>query len=287
MKRLKDLTFSERQSIGRSQLRRIIRNRPEGRSAETQKYLIGTRVLGYSGKRSNVVRSVDRQIASETSSTSRSIRSKAQADAVNRAFQRRKRTTPGVYYDLILKKGEDIAVWQYAVAQLYDEGKSVMIPFKERGSTIWATILPRILIQGGKRAAIAFGFPLVDLYKLETGEVVELGRDWKLVPSSMSQRDLAASTFGDFGDDLLRVRTPPKDLAKSIDEAVEAGIERLQSDKSGFVCTRMVFDPNLAWDLYGSINAEKGGIWIRQRSPDTRIRGDATRTVSWTRVTAP
>jgi len=79
------------QERARTRIKQMIATRPSGRTKSKEKLRIG-KLLGYKGKDSNIIRSVDRIITTDRNSPSaRNLRSKEQVKKIDRSFRNRVR----------------------------------------------------------------------------------------------------------------------------------------------------------------------------------------------------
>ena len=79
------------QERARTRIKQMIATRPSGRTKSQEKLRIG-KLLGYKGKDSNIIRSVDRIITTDRKSPSaRNLRSKEQVKKIDRSFRNRVR----------------------------------------------------------------------------------------------------------------------------------------------------------------------------------------------------
>ena len=82
---------SIQQERARTRIKQMIATRPSGRTKSQEKLRIG-KLLGYKGKDSNIIRSVDRIITTDRKSPSaRNLRSKEQVKKIDRSFRNRVR----------------------------------------------------------------------------------------------------------------------------------------------------------------------------------------------------
>ena len=79
------------QERARTRIKQMIATRPPGRTKGKEKLRIG-KLLGYKGKDSNIIRSVDRIITTDRNSPSaRNLRNKEQVKKIDRSFRNRVR----------------------------------------------------------------------------------------------------------------------------------------------------------------------------------------------------
>lgn len=100
----------------RTRIKQMIATRPPGRTKGKEKLRIG-KLLGYKGKDSNIIRSVDRIITTDRNSPSaRNLRNKEQVKKIDRSFRNRVRNQTITGDDF----NEDITRWVKPVVTLKD-----------------------------------------------------------------------------------------------------------------------------------------------------------------------
>ena len=104
------------QERARTRIKQMIATRPPGRTKGKEKLRIG-KLLGYKGKDSNIIRSVDRIITTDRNSPSaRNLRNKEQVKKIDRSFRNRVRNQTITGDDF----NEDITRWVKPVITLKD-----------------------------------------------------------------------------------------------------------------------------------------------------------------------
>lgn len=202
------------QERARTRIKQMIATRPPGRTKTQEKLRIG-KLLGYKGKDSNIVRSVDRVITTERGSPSaRSLRSKEQVKKIDRSFNRRIR---GVR---VSKESTNIDITQYVKPDLDVED------FNDPNFDVW---LPGAIegigkIVFGKRRGIIRGY-----YLRFTGQARTFDGGYNI--NSLQGQFPLATTFGylDNKEDLYHIWN--------------LRIRNLFNPNVQYSCTRAIFSP--------------------------------------------
>lgn len=135
----------KQQERARTRIRQLITSRPTTKTRTQEKIRLGKK-LGYSGKDSNIARSVDRLITRDRDSVSaRNLSDVKQVKAIDRAWYSRTRNI-----DFILERNQSLSVLPYVPAILtYDD-------FIDNDRNVWTTRnVPRVLFRD--KTGVVFG----------------------------------------------------------------------------------------------------------------------------------
>ena len=199
----------------RTRIKQMIATRPSGRTKSQEKLRIG-KLLGYKGKRENIIRSVDRIITTERKSPSaRNLRSKEQVQKIDRSWRRRMK---GVE---IGKQTTEIDITQWVKPDLDVED------FADPNFDVW---LPGAIEGIGK---IVFGMRrgIIRGYYLRfTGAAQTFDGGYNI--NSLQGQFPLATTFGylDNKEDLYHIWN--------------LRIRNLFNPNIQYSCTRAIFSPN-------------------------------------------
>ncbi len=238
------------QERARTRIKQMIATRPSGRTKGKEKLRIG-KLLGYKGKDSNIIRSVDRIITTDRKSPSaRNLRSKEQVKKIDRSFRNRVRnqTITGDDFD------EPITQWVKPVVNIED--------FNDPKFDVW---LPGA-IEGigkkifGKRRGVIRGY-----YLRFTGAAKTFDGGYNI--NSLQNQLPLATTFGylDNKEDLyhiwnIRVRNLfNPNIQYSCTKAIFApNEEALELMLDPELSEEILVDPKLRMGYYKSYSDEKG-----------------------------
>ena len=206
---------SIQQERARTRIKQMIATRPSGRTKSQEKLRIG-KLLGYKGKDSNIIRSVDRLITTDRKSPSaRNLRSKEQVKKIDSSFRNRVRnqTITGDDFD------EPITQWVKPVVNIED--------FNDPKFDVW---LPGA-IEGigkkifGKRRGVIRGY-----YLRFTGSAKTFDGGYNI--NSLQGQFPLATTFGylDNKEDLYHIWN--------------LRIRNLFNPNIQYSCTKAIFAPN-------------------------------------------
>jgi len=203
------------QERARTRIKQMIATRPTGRTKTQEKLRIG-KLLGYTGKDANIVRSLDRVITTERGSPSaRSLRSTEQVRKIDRSFRNR---VKGVS---ISKETTNIDITQYVkpdidIEDFDDPNFDVWLPGAIEG-------IGRIIF--GKRRGIIRGY-----YLRFTGTAQTFDGGYNI--NSLQGQFPLATTFGylDNKEDLYHIWN--------------LRIRNLFNPNVPYNCTRAIFSPS-------------------------------------------
>jgi hypothetical protein len=238
------------QERARTRIKQMIATRPSGRTKGKEKLRIG-KLLGYKGKDSNIIRSVDRIITTDRNSPSaRNLRNKEQVKKIDRSFRNRVRnqTITGDDFD------EPITQWVKPVINIED--------FNDPKFDVW---LPGA-VEGigkkifGKRRGVIRGY-----YLRFTGSGKTFDGGYNI--NSLQNQLPLATTFGylDNKEDLyhiwnIRVRNLfNPNIQYSCTKAIFApNEEALELMLDPELSEEILQDPKLRMGYYKSYSDEKG-----------------------------
>jgi len=253
------------------QFKKIVNYRVDGDSK--------TDILRKFAKRWGIrVDSTQRYTSSESSTRYRRIRDKKRQRSVASIFNRMKREEEGFYYDLIIGKGEQLDVTEYAVEGIPNPPEDFPDQLGDFAyflnvlkGNIWkeSVQIPRVLFRtpgrGKRRMGIA---KMAFLATVDSNDPI-LGNETVLMKASTKSKE-SGSTFGDFGDSELGVRKPSRDLYNTINLTIKN--RYTLSDSRGYQIIQIIFSPEAAQRIYpNNEEADQCKITIQSALYETQV----------------